>query len=190
MDSPTGPDETAFDGAPQDESQQLREGMRWYVESLFAYTNQLMERTQVRCNYLILASSVAMVSFFTVLNALVSNREKGDHYLFSIPDVLLVALVPSAVFLASLVVSVTAFLPRIYDSDIEINQGFIASMSVDRYRSLVLRKPDREAVGDFIEEIHVLSRILNDRTRRVDIAARLFIVAVVLMLVAVGVAAL
>lgn len=186
MDRPSNPDSDVLETTPP----QLRGAGRWYVESLFAYTNQLMERTQVRCNYLILATSVAMVSFFTILTALASNRAKGDHYLLTIPDVLVVALVPSAVFLASLVASVTAFLPRIYDYRIEINHEFIASMSVERYRRLVLQKSDGEAVNDFIEEIHVLSRILNDRTRRVDRAARLFIVAVILMLVVVGVAAI
>lgn len=189
MSSAIDPDRPALQAPRHVSDQQPREGVRWYVESLFAYTNQLMERMQVRCNYLILASSVAMVSFFAILNALLTNRGKAEQHLLSTSDVLLIALVPSATFLASLVVAVIAFMPRIYDYRIEINQDFIASMSVGRYKSLVFQKTDTEGMNDFIEEIHVLSRILNDRTRRVDKAARLFILAVLLMLVVIGVAA-
>lgn len=163
---------------------------RWYVETLFAYVNQLMERTQVRCNYLILANSVAMVSFFTILNALLSNRSEGSHPFLSTAHALAAALGPSALFLASLVSAVTAFLPRIYEYDIELNQEFIASMPVEEYRRFVDEKHEEGAVTDFIEEIHVLSRILNDRTRRVDMAARLFIFGVGAMLIVAGLAAI
>jgi Family of unknown function (DUF5706) len=175
---------------PDGSAQGVSGSSRWHIESQFAYTNQLMERMQVRCNYLILANSVALVSFFTILSALVSNRDPKHTYLLPTSTVLVVALLPSAVFLLSLVVAVMAFLPRIYDNRIEINQDFIASLSVEEYRRLVFQKAEPAALTDFVDEIHVLSRILKDRTRRVDRAARLFIVAVVTMLPVIGLAAL
>jgi hypothetical protein len=55
---------------------------------------------------------------------------------------------------------------------------------------LVFQKAEPAALTDFVDEIHVLSRILKDRTRRVDRAAWLFIVAVVTMLPVIGLAAL
>jgi hypothetical protein len=152
----------------------------WYVETLFFYTNQLMERTQLRCNYLILANSVVAVAFFTIVNALLANRGKAEH-LLSHSHALLLVLLPSAMFLCSLVAAVTAFLPRIYESEIELNHEFIARMPLDDYRLLISEKTDYSKLRDFIDEIHVLSRILNDRTRRVDTSARLFIAAVVAM---------
>lgn len=157
----------------------------WYVENLFFYTNELMERTQTRCNYLIFANSVAAVAFSTITNALLSNRGSGHHVL-SRSTAILVALLPSAIFLVSLVLAVTAFLPRIYDYKIEINQSFIAKMPLKSYRQLVANKSEDSRLTDFVDEIHVLSRILDDRTKRVDMAARLFIGAVVTMLVAIG----
>src|SRR4051812_5759033 len=72
----------------------------WYVETLFAYTNQLMERTQARCNYLIFSNSVASVAFFTLLNALLSNRGRG-HYLLTQSNAIALALLPAALLLGS-----------------------------------------------------------------------------------------
>lgn len=161
----------------------------WYVQTLFAYTNQLMERTQLRCNYLILANSVAVITFLTITNALLSNRGKTEH-LISKSDILLVALLPAAIFMCSLVTSVRAFLPRIYDAKIELNHGFIATMDISEYRRFLLDKPDEGKLGDVVDEIHVLCRILNDRTRLVDSAARLFILAVVAMLAVIACAVL
>ena len=146
----------------------------WYVETLFAYTNDLMERTQTRCNYLIFSNSVASVAFFTLLNALVTHRSKG-HHLVSDSTAVTLALIPAAILLMSLVTAVSAFLPRIYDYKIELNHDFIATMTADQYRAFLGAKSDDSKLTDFIEEIHVLSRILTDRSRRVDIAARLFI---------------
>lgn len=166
--------------------QPTAEQTRWYVESLFGYTNQLMERMQVRCNYLILANSVAVVTFFTIMNALLTNRGDAD-YLVSPREALLFALLPAALFLTSLITAVTAFLPRIYEHQIELNHRFIASIPADAYGELVSSKPDCAKLNDFIEEIHVLSRILNDRTKRVDLTARLFICATVAMIIVIGV---
>jgi hypothetical protein len=158
---------------------------RWYVQSVFAYTNQLMERMQVRCNYLILANSVALVAFSSILNSLLANRGKTGH-LLSRFDALLLALLPSAMFLFSLVVAVVAFLPRIYDYEIQLNHEFIGRLSPQRYRQFVDEKDGDSQLADFVDEINVLSRILNDRSRRVDTAARLFITAIVLMLIVIA----
>lgn len=157
----------------------------WYVQTLFAYTNQLMERAQTRCNYLILANSVAVITFLTITNALLSNRGKVEH-LMSKSDILLLALLPASIFMCSLVTSVRAFLPRIYDDKIELNHEFIATIDMSGYRRFVLDKPDEGKLGDVVDEIHVLSRILNDRTRLIDSAARLFIFAVLAMLAVIG----
>ncbi len=161
----------------------------WYIETLFSYTNELMERTQLRCNYLILANSVAAVAFFTLVNALLADRGKTGHFL-SRAHVLLLALLPSALFLCSLVAAVIAFLPRIYEHEIELNHEFIAKLSLKQYQRLISEKTDYAKLNDFIEEIHVLSRILNDRTRRVDMSARLFIIAVVTMPIVIACAVL
>lgn len=150
----------------------------WYVEKLFTYTNQLIERTQIRCNYLILANSVAAVAFFTTMNTLLSNRTQTAH-LLSNPTTLLLIMVPTSIFLCSLVTAVLAFLPKIYEYEIELNQEFIARMPVKMYKEFVLAKTDESKLGDFVEEVHVLSRILNDKNRLVNAAARIFLLAVV-----------
>jgi hypothetical protein len=149
----------------------------WYVERLFNYTNQLIERTQTRCNYLIFANSVAAVAFFTTTNAILSNRIQRD-FLVSKSTALLLTLIPTSLFVCSLVVAVTAFLPKIYQYDIELNQDFITRMPSNKYREFVIRKTDESKVGDFIDEIHVLSRILNDKTRLVTVSARIFLLAI------------
>lgn len=157
----------------------------WYVDALFTYTNQLMERAQTWCNYLILANSVAGVAFYTIMNALLSNRGHGPHFLAA-ATVLRFALAPSALFLSSIVAAVSAFTPRIYDHKIELNHDFIARMSPEAYQEFVRTKPDEGKLGDFMDEIHVLSRILNDRTRRVAVAARLFVLAATSALIVVA----
>jgi hypothetical protein len=157
----------------------------WYVETLFSYINQLMERMQTRCNYLILANSVAVVAFLTMIGALLADRGRDAH-LLGRSHSLLIALLPSALFLGSIVVAVTAFLPRVYANDIELNHEFIATLSREGYRRLVEQKVDRLKLTDFVDEIHVLARILNDRSRRVDLSARLFIAGVTSMTIVVA----
>jgi len=152
----------------------------WYVETLFAYINQLMERTQTRCNYMIFSDSVASVALFTVISAVLSSRGPKAH-LVSRSTVIALALLPAALLLASLAVAVSAFLPRIYDPDIELNHEFIARMTAADYHGFIHAKSAASKLDDYIAEIHVLSRILNDRTARVNLSARLFITALVLI---------
>ena len=149
----------------------------WYVEKLFVYTNQLLDRTQARCNYLIFANSVAAVAFFTTVNALISNRGLIDRFL-SKNTVVLLPLLPTSIFLCSLVAAVMAFLPKIYRYEIELNQSFIARMSASEYRTFVDNKPDTSKLDDFIDEIHVLSMILNDKNTLVNASARIFLIAI------------
>ena len=157
----------------------------WYVNKLFDYTNQLIERTQVRCNYLILSNSVAAVAFLTTMSSIMIVRGNEAAYVLTKQYVQILSLVPLAVFLASLTASVLAFLPKIYKFDIEINQDFIAKKSEIDYREFVLNKSDKSMLRDFIDEIHVLSLILNDRTRLVNLSARLLIVALISLVPAV-----
>ena len=120
------------------------------------------------------------------MNTLLSNRA-SEGYLLTKPNALVLIIVPTSVFLFSLVATVMASLPKIYDDKIELNQLFIASMSVKKYREFVSQKTDEGKLGDFIDEIHVLSRILNDKNKLVNRAACLFLLAVITMLFVVAV---
>jgi hypothetical protein len=195
MAAPEGPEEAPVEGGPPALTAAnpdlgtavTAEKTLWYVTLLFLYTNELMERVQLRCNYLILADSVAGAALFTVMTTLLSDRSKGAH-LLSRSHVLLLALAPAVLFLCSLVAAVMALIPRIYDYDIELNSDFIARMPRDAYFTFVSMKPDRTKLRDFVYEINVLSRILQHRTRRVDISARLFIAGATSMPVVIALA--
>lgn len=165
------------DGTPIQVSVVTPERTLWYVERLFAYTNQLLERTQARCNYLIFANSVAAAAAFTIMNLLLANRGQFD-YLVSKQNALLLMMLPTSAFLSSLVLAVLAFLPKIYDYEIELNQVFITRMSPDKYREFIDAKTDESKLADFIDEIHVLSRIINSNNKLVKASARLFLISI------------
>ena len=164
----------------------------WYVENLFDYTNRLLERMEQRANFLLISNSVVGASYFSILSFFVDEDNRMLSYInapavsdsmWSSLDVvvLFMLLVPALALSASILFSVHTILPVILRADIKLNHGYIAGMTSGQYRDFLAHRQEKGLRVDFIDEVHILSRILDIKSRRVSRAARAFVVAMATM---------
>jgi len=146
-----------------------------YVENLFTYTNELFRRTESRANYLFVGNSIIAAAFFSIVRLMVSQSSVEaplQNDLIASCSV----IIPAIFIGASVLITIRAILPIILDAEIQLNQSFIAKMSNKEYRSFVLNRNSEKLSFDFIDEIHILSQILDIKNSRLRFAMNFFIV--------------
>jgi Family of unknown function (DUF5706) len=160
----------------------------WYIKQLFEYTNKLIDRTEARANYLLVSNSVlaavyvSLVSFMSNENNKIINIiSRGPLYricgVFSPPFSTIytvIVFLPAVAFIVSVWRSVTTILPIILRHEIKLNQSYISKFTPQDYVDFIAARHDNELRSDFVEEIHILSTILQIKTRRVNQAAWIF----------------
>jgi hypothetical protein len=88
--------------------------------------------------------------------------------------------IPTLAFLASVISAVSSSLPKVMDAEIPINQGTIAKQTQEFFIGFVRNRPKEAMIHDFLMETHVLTRILDFKSVRVAVSAKLFIIGAVL----------
>lgn len=145
-----------------------------YIQKLFDYTNELFRRTENRANYLFVGNSIVAAAFFSIVGLLLDHSPNAslaqNDWLTS------ASIIAPAIVIGVSVLSATwAILPIILDAEIKLNQSFIAAMSNNAYHSFLLGRDADELELDFVDEIHILSRILEVKNHRLKVAMMLFI---------------
>jgi hypothetical protein len=151
----------------------------WYIERYFIYTNELLERTERRANNLMVANSALIVAYFSILqiisNDVLNSKVVELHFREAI-----LSQIPTLAFLASVISAVSSSLPKVMDAEIPINQGTIAKQTQEFFIGFVRNRPKEAMIHDFLMETHVLTRILDFKSVRVAVSAKLFIIGAVL----------
>jgi hypothetical protein len=163
----------------------------WYIKTLFEYTNSLMERTEKRATYLFVGNSVIATAYFSVVKFLSEQRrpfgETMSHVLinFNIPKLehvfwlifSIIIILPTFLIALSVLMATRATLPVILRFDIKLNQSFVAKFTPAGYRDFLDNRSAPDLRDDFIDEIHVLSMILDIKNARLAIAMKVFMFA-------------
>lgn len=164
----------------------------WYFQELFAYTNRLLERIEQRANFLLVSNSLVGAAYFSILSFFADERHviarRIGNSSRTIPATIelstltiILLLIPALAILASIIFSLLTVLPVVLRSDIKLNHDFIAGMEPDEYYDFVSDRRPTAMRRDFILEIHILSRIINIKSRRVGRSARSFLAAMVMI---------
>ena len=161
---------------PNSSEELLQQHRIQYVETYFDYTNQLLERAETRANYLLVSDSIFVTAVVAVCSVLTLPDKKG---LPGVGLVLGLAAAPLALFACSVMFAVLAFLPKVFDYTIPINNETVAKLQPEEFRRFVLQRSAHEMLSDYVDETHVLCQILAYRVSYVTRSARLLFAGVV-----------
>lgn len=145
-----------------------------YVRELFHYTNELFRRTENRANYLFVGNSIVAAAYFSIVGLIIDNTTGSQSNTVNFLTSASITI-PAILIGISVLIATRAILPIILDAEIKLNQSFIASMSAIEYHEFLSKRDHTDMQKDFVDEIHILSKILEVKNSRLNLAMRAFL---------------
>jgi hypothetical protein len=88
-----------------------------------------------------------------------------------------------AIYFGSVSLAILAFLPKVFDYSVPINNESVAKLSQSEFRAFINGRNQDDMINDYADETLVLCRILAYRVNRVTWSARLLLAGIVLTFV-------
>ena len=141
-----------------------------YAVKTHEYIKYLNQLTDQRANYLIVTASVLIASS---INLALKLGDSLTH-----PEIFIAFILTSSPIFISILLSVRATLPKTFDFDSPMHTSAIAKMNISEYINKGLSITESIAIKFILRENHVVSKIIEFKTKMVKKAAAFLFIGI------------